>query len=542
MVPTRQQELILDHNGNAVIIAAPGSGKTLVISEKIRATLKNCPDHKGVIAISYTNKSSNELKDRCLKNGFNSKSSFFGTIDKFYIGEIIIPFGKHIWGLPSEDFQIIQVNDLDDEDKTILSWINRDITLSKIQIEQVDVLGAYFSKGIIPLEAVGVLANYVFNESQACLKYLKAKYLSIYIDEYQDAGTNQHELFERIVTNGITGVAVGDLNQSIYKFSGKSSKYLASLKKTDGFKSFVLDQNHRCHPSIINYSSYLLDPEVALINTNEKRVLFCRITGNEVKIAEWLDEHIPKLINTEVKPNHVAILTRGNRTAEIINSNLKIPHRFIQTTDLDMNLNVWSGIFSKLLRFALDASFRFIEVIEEHISFEKLNINARRQLVEFRKKIKVAFQVNPPDLNGTVALFVSIAELLAPRSKSRESVALLTNILHTASQLQAYAPNNENEVNIMTLHKSKGLEFDVVFHLDLYEWVFPTKGPGPNDDWNNPEFSDWTQDLNLHYVGITRAKKCCVLVSSTSRTNEARQTKTGKDSDFLWQNGIEKLR
>lgn len=51
--------------------------------------------------------------------------------------------------------------------------------------------------------------------------------------------------------------------------------------------------------------------------------------------------------------------------------------------------------------------------------------------------------------------------------------------------------------------KAKGLGFDIAFHLDLYEWAFPAKRPGPKNDFNNPEFLSIDQDVNLHYVGIT---------------------------------------
>ena len=60
----------------------------------------------------------------------------------------------------------------------------------------------------------------------------------------------------------------------------------------------------------------------------------------------------------------------------------------------------------------------------------------------------------------------------------------------------------------MTLHKSKGLEFDAVFHLDLYKSVLPAKQS--HNDTKKME-----EDKNLHYVGITRAKKCCFLLTST---------------------------
>ena len=81
----------------------------------------------------------------------------------------------------------------------------------------------------------------------------------------------------------------------------------------------------------------------------------------------------------------------------------------------------------------------------------------------------------------------------------------------------------------MTLHKAKGLEFEIVFHLDLYKWIMPKfKG-------------DYTQDLNLHYVGITRAKQCVILLSSTQRHNE-QGLRGAEDSEFLLMNDLELLR
>jgi superfamily I DNA/RNA helicase len=542
MQPTDQQELILNYHDNAVIIAAPGSGKTFVVSEKVRAILKLCPSFQGVIAISYTKKASGELKERCLKNGLDPKSSFFGTIDKFYIGEIIIPFGKHLWKWHGNEFSIPTIETLDDERRKLLTWVDRDNPLNEVTAEQLDTLKSFFQAGIIPLETVGILANFVFQNSKACRNYLTARYKAIFIDEYQDCGANQHALFEQIVGLKIVGVAVGDLNQSIYAFSGKSSKYLSALTGAENFKSFKLDKNHRCDNSIINYSNYLLDPKIEMIPVEKSMVKSFRITGNEVQIAEWIDKTIPKVAAQQIKNNQIAILTRGNRTAELVSQHLKTPNKIIITTDLDLSLTIWAGIFSNLLRFAFDPSFKFLEVIEDYVSFERLNTSSRRQLVQYRDQVTKLF--SEPDLNliEIVKLFTAIAEQLAPHAKHQESIALLTQVLNLKSQLEAYKPTSEQDVNIMTLHKSKGLEFDVVYHLDMQEWVFPSKAPGPGNDYTNPVYNDYLQDLNLHYVGITRARKACFLISSTQRTNNRGTISNGSDSEFLTKDGIEKLR
>lgn len=138
--------------------------------------------------------------------------------------------------------------------------------------------------------------------------------------------------------------------------------------------------------------------------------------------------------------------------------------------------------------------------------------------------------------------FIKIAKVISPNTSSQESIELLQSVLSNEIELNSYQSAEEDEINIMTLHKSKGLEFDVVIHLDLYEWILPKKKPGPNNDFNNPIYDNWTQDVNLHYVGITRAKNGCILISSTKRTNYEYKQKQGKDSEFIWDNNIKELR
>ena len=95
-VPTIEQQAIIYEPGSIVITARPGSGKTFTIIEKIKLISEELLDYQGVIAISFTKKSSEELQVRCKKMNIPKKCSFFGTLDKFYISQIICPFAKHI--------------------------------------------------------------------------------------------------------------------------------------------------------------------------------------------------------------------------------------------------------------------------------------------------------------------------------------------------------------------------------------------------------------------------------------------------------------
>ena len=544
MKPTEQQSLIINYDGCSVVIAAPGSGKTYVISEKIKKNLKDIAEHHGIIAISYTNKASTELKNRSLSNGENPKSSFFGTIDTFNLSEIVIPFAKHLFGIPANEINICKISSLSNEDKENLNWINRSISLDEITEEQISILKMYFLDGVIFIETIGVLANYVFTNSIACRNYIRARYKYIYIDEYQDSGLEQHQLFLKIRDLNIKAIAVGDMNQSIYAFSGKDAKYLEELTMNNVFKYFKLDKNHRSHASIINYSNYLLNPKTELIPTEQNLIYFCKIEGNERAIADWISTKIDSIqkVFDIPKLNQIAILTRTIRTGEIINLALKTPHKLLISSELDINLNVWSAIFSNLLYFIFDKSFKFIDVIEIFTSYDKLNTSVLKKLNRSKKaieKIKLSENVDTELLKHE---FRKIALIIAPKSENLESVELLTSVLNNPVELKSYEPTNENEINILTLHKSKGLEYDFVIHLDLHEWILPNKRPGVNNDFNNPIYGNWKQDINLHYVGITRARKGCLLISSTKRTNPQGEIKQGKDSEFLWNNAIADLR
>lgn len=544
MKPTEQQQLILDYNSNAVVIAAPGSGKTYVISEKIRNILSELYEHEGVVAISYTNKASNELKGRSLKNGVNAKNSFFGTIDSFFISEIIIPFGKQVFGIPSKAFETIKINSLSDTEQLQLEWASREIHQDKLSAEHIECIKLYFLQGILLMETLGVLGNYIFSISKACQNYIQARFKFIFIDEYQDSGINQHLLFLKITQLGIIGIAVGDINQSIYKFSGKDSRFLNELSQRNDFKKFILNKNHRCHPSIINYSNYLLDPKTELINTSKSHVFFFRVNGNEISISKWIDKQISNIKQIfSIKTNsEIGILTRSQRTADILNEYLNAPHRLSMTTDLDMSLHVWSGIFTNLLHFAFDKNFRFTEVIEAFSSFENYTKSELKRLNSLKREIKGFFNHEILDKENIISTFHEIAKIISPKLPPGDSIELLLNVLNDEKLLRSFKPSIDNEISIMTLHKSKGLEFDFIFHLDLHEWVLPQKELKIPNDWDSIEFKDWIQDINLHYVGVTRARKACFLISSTERTNNQGQIKRGKDSEFLWLNDIDKLR
>ena len=140
---------------------------------------------------------------------------------------------------------------------------------------------------------------------------------------------------------------------------------------------------------------------------------------------------------------------------------------------------------------------------------------------------------NHEELASTIA---ETTELLLESSISDSDKTLIEAICLDNQALKHYKLLDQNEVQVMTLHKSKGLEFEVVFHLDLYDWVHPKRKfiQGCYD----VVYDNWEQELNLHFVGITRAINYCVLITSTNRINSQHQIKNANPSQFLSMPGL----
>jgi superfamily I DNA/RNA helicase len=522
MKPTKEQQAILNSSGNLVIVANPGSGKTFVISEKIKQVLPDLLEYKGVVAISYTNKASHELKTRCLANGIPPKASFFGTMDKFYLSEIIIPFGKQLFGIPKSEIVVIRASDLTPgQVQELIGEYGSDFDATNP--ENFSVLINLFKDGKILLEAIGVLSVYIFDNSLACRNYIKARYSHIFIDEYQDCGKEQHDLFLKIRNLAITAIAVGDANQSIFKFSGKSAEFLLDLAGSfSDFTLYPLNYNHRCHPSIINYSLLLLNEAAVTLDCDELRVYERRVAGSEEEVGGWIGQMIPKFVakfKTE-QLNKVGILIRGRRTGLSISQNLGIVHKFFEPTALDEDFTIWSDIFRQLLSLIFNRKSSRTEFLDSYLDTPNEKTKARKVLKSI-ESLTASIHEDAFDPDSIIAEMESIASMLVPLGSSSKSIGLLRDVLSSEARLNSYKPAGEDEVQIMTLHKSKGLEFDIVFHVDLYQHIMPMFN------------GDRTQDLNLHYVGLTRAKECCVLLHSTLRTKSNGQVVNASPSDFL---------
>lgn len=529
--PTVQQQAAIDSEGSIVITACPGSGKTTVMKEKIRGITSKLPSHKGVIAITFTKKASEELKKRCKENAHDTKLSFFGTIDSFCLKELIFPFLGRLWNGKPSDCKIIKK--LDSHQQLFLSGEYSSPTCDELSSDA--GFKALYDEGILWMSSFAALSLLILNNSVSAQRYISARYSHVFIDEYQDSSQAQHELFIKIRELGLIATAVGDIDQSIYQFRGSQPEFLLALTKDNfNFQHFELDLNHRCHPSIVNYASRILDPECELIAHEGDIHVFRRlITGNLKNAAEhvspWIDNWIVK---SKIKSaSDVAILAKKETSLREFSTGLTHNHRLYTDTPLNDIGTECADVYSDLLSYKYGAIPTAQDVIEKYFfQFPARNMaGIRRQL----KAIRIE-----PALEAFVEKCNSVLKLIGLDEFEAENDAVRC-IWNNDTLIKLFKPVAEDEVQLMTLHKSKGLEFKIIFHLDMEEWSFPHRIPGAN--WDDINYPSLAEDTNLHYVGITRAELCCILIRTSLRRNAQGNYGDSRPSYFLGLPQLERL-
>ena len=376
-----------------------------------------------------------------------------------------------------------------------------------------------------------MLACHVLDKSIACQKYLMARYRAVFIDEYQDSGYFQHQLFLKLKALGLTSVAVGDSDQSIYAFAHKDPRYLLALTEPDsGVAHFVITTNFRSHPSINDFAMRLLDPTHPAAPTDDMRVFIKKINGDQRAMGTWLKTAVPRLMHQyDVgSADRVAILCRHQHSARLIADHLGLAYHLFETSPFETVPSAEASLFSDLLRLRFDLQLTAESLIERYCTPEPGPLERRR----LRRALLRCRTCTQGDL---VASTIHAFTLLLGQPPSDTANEALVSVCGDARNLRWFHSPSRDAVQIMTLHKAKGLEFDLVFHVDLYDHVIPTRlyPPGVFE----VIFANEKQCLNLHYVGITRAVKACVLMTSTSRINGKGEVKGGAPSQFIGRNG-----
>lgn len=482
------RDKILETQGNVIISASAGTGKTHTIIEKILSENKKNNTYKTYAAITFTRKAAKEIRDRI---GRTVDYGFIGTNDNFVLKEVIQPFIRDVYG--------------DSYDKNITpDYSNERVTDNYDELLKVieDTEQGYICKYMDPKKNFGFeLALNILKKSYVARRYLKSKYLRIYVDEYQDCDKDMHDFFVYIGERlKIPLFIVGDPKQSIYEWRGGYPKGFKQLTGDDEFTCFVLKHNFRSNMPIQNYSNIFMDDVRGYYTSCDisDEVQYIDCNGIDCKDVLYIIKSWYKQEKT------IAFLVRSNRKGEEYAEYLTkqdIEMRYIPRSPLDdselESTHVW--VARCIATYLLQDGYNEYSFYNEIPMPESYDI---KKIRKFLKKIQNNWKVKEDKFfeccrNLYVYLVDSIDE-----DKFKNEIDKLLETIDDPRYKVTYNQTLYKHV-VTTVHSSKGLQYDQV--------IISSK-----DYFNFDEF-----DVQLHYVAVSRAKeKLLVLVTDLKYMNK----------------------
>ena len=396
----------------------------------------------------------------------------------------------------------------------------------------------------------------------------------ILVDEYQDTNFIQSKWLNLLATKYKNICCVGDDDQSIYSWRGAEIKNFLDFDKIyKNTKIIRLEENYRSSQNILSVASNLIANNQKRVGKTLKTTL---AEGDLVKLscfrngkdeAIGLSDEIEKNLRNKFSLNNITILVRAIfQTREFEERFLKIglPYRIIGGIKFYERAEVKDCI----------AYLRLIYQNKDDLAFERIINNPKRsigestvkQIHEFSKKNSLGLEssskklielnlIKPKakiglksllnfiekwrtDLNIKKINHVKLLQIVLDESgysvmlknkKDLKNENRLENIKELLSAMKEF-DNLENflehvalatsidqewngeKINLMTMHASKGLEFDVVFLPGWEEGLFPHQKSIEEKGENGLE-----EERRLAYVGITRAKKIAYISFAMNR-------------------------
>jgi superfamily I DNA/RNA helicase len=256
--------------------------------------------------------------------------------------------------------------------------------------------------------------------------------------------------------------------------------------------------------------------DISSIPGGDSRIVRVSLPGTQYQIGYWLNENIDKIIEmTGVdKKSGIALLGRTNETLEMISDVLTIPHRLQHKLLLTDDRSIGGNMLRQLMILSFNPKeYTAKDFIESYFDYRvrgiRKNIDAVRNLI---KEFKRECQNETTDVNKgerVINTLVGIIQNIYPDYElSQLTIAACEQLINNPTLLENFKPFKDEEIQLLTIHGSKGLEFDVVLHLDLFDGTFPDfRSEG------NPV--KLREDENLHYIALTRAKEYVFLISNS---------------------------
>ncbi len=433
----------------------------------------------------------------------------------------------------------------------------------------------------------------ILEQNDDLCREISHKYQYILVDEYQDTNDLQFKLLQKLSSTHNNLCVVGDDDQSIYGWRGANIKNILEFDKVfDNTKVIKLTKNYRSTQAILKAANELIEhnrnrlgKKLESTKDSGKEIEFIHF-DDENSEAKEIAQRVRKLIERGIDPKEIAILYRINALSRSIEEALNragVPYKMVgglkfyeraEVKDIIAYLRIITNphddfslkrvinkpkrglgkaTLDKLLDLAYTNNCSIYTVFQEKNELIQQSISKKAfatitqffaDLENIQKKLEEssydlidnledAFGIRSyyeqmPDGSDRVLNideFYGLYRDFVIQNHDATLESFLNDITLQSDQDQI----DERSISIMSIHASKGLEFDHLFVIGLEEGFFPLVGDG----------CDIEEERRLGYVAITRAKKELTLSSSATRYYKGKRAQLSK-SRFLAECGVSK--
>ena len=561
LLNSSQREAVTAPDGPSLIVAGPGTGKTLTLAYRIAYLISELGINPGkILAVTFTTKAAQEMTEKLTKilpsgSPLSQYLAFLTVSTLHALGlSFLRQHDEKVGLLPNfqilseaEQVQLIKetLSQLmpQESHNRALKWVRRisehknlfgntpigcDLPLGHAQ----EIFSAYekrlLERNVIDFDDLILKPLKLLQEFPEIREGYQNRFKYILVDEYQDLNNPQYLFLKKLSGPKTSEWIIGDADQAIYAFRGAHVEYFLRFQQDNPqVRRIHLERNYRSTEPI-------LAGALAVIKNNTNRLPYNLFSsnpdGSPISLfhapdhraeARFIVREIEKLVGGTRMESHceesgmfgfsdIAILYRFHQLSFPFSEALQeagIPYQIVGGHS--NNVDSISGYLVPFLKMVLnphdDLSFR---AIAPHIEDKQSDSRAM-----FLSRIDRYQRESSTVSLGT--LIKNIVQEMKIKEKDRSEWLTLVEAFPDGSADQqlphflehisllkegeTYNPKAE-AVTLMTVHAAKGLEFPVVFIVALESGVFPCTefGEAP---------SDREEERRLFYVGMTRAKQ-----------------------------------
>lgn len=553
---------------NSLVVAGPGAGKTELLAQKACFLLQTntCKFPYKILAISFKRDAAYNLKERVklrcgdeLSRRFDSLT--FDSFAKQFLDRFkqALPnkykIGKEYEVILSDQFilDLYKAEDLNYFNATdrnaILDMHNAPLPhVDKTKGEQIRnevwkmMLDGACTK--VSFKMIMRLAEYIINSNPKIKQYLQQTYQYVFLDEFQDTTGIQYDLFKScFLASECIFTAVGDDKQRIMLWAGAQNTVFDDFITDTNAKRIPLTMNFRCAPRLVTLLNYLTEH---LLGKKDFATASPKWQPNQGECFVWafedpdaemqiLFQEVQTWINdNNLNPRDICILVKqqlkmyaGNLIDYFNKNGIKArdENRLQDMLTQEVSvfiINVLYTIFEKRSGNAKQAAFAFLSNLHTELEDQQL-LRLEGAFSRFVKKTRKNYATNPltdEEIKNLISEIVSFAD----KDRIRASFPSYKNtevFNSTITELQDEFINSYHTTNnmvlaldmligkdtipVMTIHKSKGLEYHTVIFIGLEDGAF----------WSFERQPD--EDKCAFFVALSRAKERVIFTFSKKR-------------------------